>query len=144
MEYLDPPPSPSWVRVKGVPLHVWDEEVFRLVGNCLGRTAEIDGYTSSMVNLQEGRIKVLLNKTLSLPCSVLIWVNDLKFSISIEVKGEEQEFVCTMASGYGIGRNCKNERRRGGRLGRKTMMSVCLISIFKKFALDFWGWIGRL
>lgn len=34
--------SPSWVRVKGLSLHVWHEEIFWLVDNCLGRLVEID------------------------------------------------------------------------------------------------------
>lgn len=73
MEHLGPPPCPSWVRVKGIPLHVWHEEVFRLIGNCLGRTVEIDERIRSMEgDLQRGRIKVLLNKNVSIHCTMPI------------------------------------------------------------------------
>ena len=30
MEFLGPPPRPSWVRVKGVLLHAWNVEVFKV------------------------------------------------------------------------------------------------------------------
>lgn len=36
--------------------------------------------------LQECKIKVLLNKIVSLPCTIPVWVEDLKFVIHIEEK----------------------------------------------------------
>ena len=35
------PPSLLWVIVKGV----WREDTFRLIGDCLGGTVEVDGRT---------------------------------------------------------------------------------------------------
>lgn len=36
MEVIGSPPSFRWVRLYGVPLQVWREGVFRLLGDCLG------------------------------------------------------------------------------------------------------------
>lgn len=84
MEFLGPPPWPMWLVVRGVPLHAWHEEVFRLIGNCISRIVLVNGSTTSMEDLQDGRIKVLMDKTVSLPCSMPLWVEDLRFFIQIE------------------------------------------------------------
>lgn len=67
MEVLGPPPRPLWVHVKGLPLHIWHEKVFDLIGEFLGRAVKVDWRTVEEVDLQWGRIKVILNKTVSLP-----------------------------------------------------------------------------
>lgn len=42
MECMGPPPNPVGLKIQGAPLHVWHEDVFKLIGNCLGRTVEVD------------------------------------------------------------------------------------------------------
>lgn len=41
MEVLGRSPRPCWVRLRGVPLHLWRESIFRKLGDCLGCTLEI-------------------------------------------------------------------------------------------------------
>lgn len=42
MEVLGRPPGVVWLRFKGVTLHVWREGLFKLLGDCLGQTSEVD------------------------------------------------------------------------------------------------------
>ena len=62
MDFLGPPPHPTWVLMKGVPLHTWIKEAFKLLGNCLGRAVEIDRRIMSKEHSQSGLIKVTLNR----------------------------------------------------------------------------------
>lgn len=69
--------KPVWVRLKDVPLQVWHEYVFRLQGDCLGSTVEVDTATVTKEYSREGRVKVLLNKSGELPAHLTIWVDTL-------------------------------------------------------------------
>ena len=42
MECLGHHPCPCWIKIKGLPLHAWHEDVFKLLGGCLGSAVEID------------------------------------------------------------------------------------------------------
>ncbi|KAJ8626716.1 hypothetical protein MRB53_020023 [Persea americana] len=42
MEVLGSPPCEVWIRLKGVPLHVWRAETFSLLGEYLGSMLEVD------------------------------------------------------------------------------------------------------
>lgn len=70
MEVIRSAPRPCWVRFHGVPLHAWREEVFRLLGNCLGATLEVDILTISKEVLTHGRVKVLTGKARKLPVPI--------------------------------------------------------------------------
>lgn len=60
MEVIGSPPRPSWVKFSGVPLHAWREEVFRLSGDCMGASIEVDQRTISKEILTHSRVRVLL------------------------------------------------------------------------------------
>ncbi|KAK2375108.1 hypothetical protein QL285_076019 [Trifolium repens] len=55
-----------WVKVLGVPLHVWGENFFKLVGARFGEFVDFDAATASRSRLDVARIK------LSTPCRSLI------------------------------------------------------------------------
>ncbi|XXG67593.1 hypothetical protein AAC387_Pa06g0901 [Persea americana] len=57
MEVLGSPPCEVWIRLKGVPLHVWRAETFSLLGEYLGSMLEVDPATSRMENLLFERVK---------------------------------------------------------------------------------------
>ena len=59
MEVIGAPPRPKWIKFHGVPLQAWREEVFRLLGDVLGRTLEVDHRTASKEILTNGRVKIL-------------------------------------------------------------------------------------
>lgn len=45
MECLGHPPRPCWIKIRGMHLHAWQEDVFKLVGECLGCTIDVDEKT---------------------------------------------------------------------------------------------------
>ena len=47
-----------WVRVVGLPLHCWSEEIFKRIGDCCGGFVEVDGETKNGSRLQWARILV--------------------------------------------------------------------------------------
>ncbi|KAL6327375.1 hypothetical protein AAG906_018977 [Vitis piasezkii] len=48
----------AWVRVVGLPLHLWSREVFKLIGDGCGGLINVDENTFSMANLQWARLLV--------------------------------------------------------------------------------------
>ena len=56
--------------------------MFRLIGDCVGKTVEVDARTREKKVLKEGRVQVLFNSSTILPMQVPIWVDDLKFKVS--------------------------------------------------------------
>ncbi|WJZ85239.1 hypothetical protein VitviT2T_004785 [Vitis vinifera] len=48
----------AWVRVVGLPLHLWSREVFKLIGDGCGGLINVDEKTFSMANLQWARLLV--------------------------------------------------------------------------------------
>ena len=50
--------SEVWVRVVGLPLHLWNREVFKLIGDGCGGFITVDNKTESMAELQWARLLV--------------------------------------------------------------------------------------
>ena len=48
----------AWVRMVGLPLHLWSSEVFKLIGDSCGGFIVVDEDTDSMAELQCARILV--------------------------------------------------------------------------------------
>lgn len=67
------------MKITEVSLQAWNEEVFKLLGNCVGKSLEVDQRTASKEISDEGRVMVILNKPL--PASVALWVEDLTYAI---------------------------------------------------------------
>eukprot|EP00268_Persea_americana_P002365 TRINITY_DN10711_c0_g2_i1.p1 TRINITY_DN10711_c0_g2~~TRINITY_DN10711_c0_g2_i1.p1 ORF type:complete len:318 (-),score=66.73 TRINITY_DN10711_c0_g2_i1:542-1495(-) len=101
MEVQGPPATTVWVRIKGVPLQVWHEEVFKLLGYCLGRTVEVDSGTVHKDSLREGRVKVLLDTTGTMTDRLKIWVEELLFTVGVELEEERMEREDTGENGEG-------------------------------------------
>lgn len=51
----------------------------------MGRTVEVDVRTQKEF-LKGGRVKVLLNSSVTMPLSVPVWVKDLKFIVTLEAE----------------------------------------------------------
>lgn len=84
MEVLGSPPISPWVEIEGLPLQAWHEGIFKLLGDCIGRTVDVDERTQKKEFLMEGRIKVLIKNTVTLPISIPVWVEDLKFLVLVK------------------------------------------------------------
>lgn len=105
MEFQGHPARPTWVGMCGVPVQVWNEEVFQLLGNCINWNFFVDSQTEQRKNLEVGRVKVFLNKSGSLPLIVPLWVEDLMFFVEIrEEDGANQvlEAVAGSCSGNNL------------------------------------------
>lgn len=74
---------PVWVNFQGVPAHSWNEEIFKLLGNCLGRTILVDPKTTLKEDLEVGKVMVILERSESLPTSLSLWVNDIIFQVRV-------------------------------------------------------------
>lgn len=105
MEVWGPLPTPIWVTMKVVPLHIWHEEAFRMIGNCIGCTMEVDQKTNAKEVLEEGKIKVVLENVTSLPMSLHLWVEEIKYTVLVEREGliEERGYTCI---------SCRGKRKR--------------------------------
>ena len=71
-----------WVRVLGLPLHMWSQEVFKKIGNCCGSFITVDENTAHLSNLQWARILV---KSLgrALPGALQVVVGSSSFSFQL-------------------------------------------------------------
>ena len=67
----------DWVRVVGLPLHLWNCEVFKLIGDGCGGFFAVDENTNSMAELQWARSLVkLVGRDLTHLCSDCGWVGE--------------------------------------------------------------------
>ena len=72
----------AWVRVVGLPLHLWSREVFKLIGDGCGGLIAMDENTDFMVELQWARLLVkVVGK--DLPTSVQLVVGSRCFSVQL-------------------------------------------------------------
>ena len=72
--------SEAWVRVLGLPLHLWSREVFKKIGDGCGVFITEDEDTASMAELQWAKILVKLDIR-SLPSSAQVVVGSGCFSV---------------------------------------------------------------
>ena len=116
MEVLGSPPCPVWVKVRGLPLQAWHEETFKLIGECIVCTVEVDDRTKEEY-LKEGRIRLLLDRSVTLPLSIPIWVEDLQFNVLVEMAEEDDSLQENMKRSCGkegnqpLGRRCTCRRK---------------------------------
>ena len=72
----------AWVRVLGLPLHLWSREVFIKIGDCCGGFVAMDEGSVNSVQIQWVRILVRLNGR-SLPVSSQLVVESMCYSIQL-------------------------------------------------------------
>ncbi|XXG82326.1 hypothetical protein AAC387_Pa10g0301 [Persea americana] len=80
-------PTPKWIHFHGVPLHAWNKGVFRLLGDFIGSTIEVDHCTSEKEISAYGRVKVLINRICKLPIDIPLSVEGRVIFIRVEVEG---------------------------------------------------------
>lgn len=77
------PAKPTWVGMCGVPAQVWNE-VFYLLGNFY-RADHLSGQSNSAEEERGGgEVLILLDRSVSLPSDIPLWVEDLKFLVKIK------------------------------------------------------------
>lgn len=97
MEIQGHPLHPYWIRMKGAPLHVWRESIFRKLGNCFGRTLEVDWQTILQENLQFVCVKVLLDDSWQFPSKNPLWLDDLSTLVTVEEESKDTSVELEMS-----------------------------------------------
>lgn len=77
--------------MKGVSFHVWQKSFFHRLGDCLGKTMEVDRRTVSRENLLFGRVKILLESSKKVPTTLSLWLDDLIASVDVEKDCEDKK-----------------------------------------------------
>ncbi|KAJ9700790.1 hypothetical protein PVL29_006215 [Vitis rotundifolia] len=72
----------AWVRIVGLPVVLWDQEILRRVGEECGGFLAIDSQTEKMEELQWARILVKI-KGKELPNAVEIWVEEECYTLTL-------------------------------------------------------------
>lgn len=78
-------PWRSLVENQRCPLRVWREGVFKLLGDCVGQTLEVDHRTTQQEDLLFDRVKVLRDETRRLPKEIFLWMDDIQVPVTVEV-----------------------------------------------------------
>lgn len=79
MEVLGPNLHSCWIRLVGIPLHAWSEEVFNQVGSCIGQVLEFDEDAKLMSRFDGVRLKILRDLQRELPKFVALEVEGVRF-----------------------------------------------------------------
>lgn len=63
--------------------------MFTLLGNSIGRTFKVAIGTVQKKDMEVGRVKVLLDNRRTIPVSIPLWAEDVKFYVEISLDDEE-------------------------------------------------------
>ena len=75
-------PRPTWIRVVGLPLHLWTGEILKKVGDSCGGFVALDEETSLKTDLHWARILVKMNSTKK-PSSVNLLAGARSYKLQI-------------------------------------------------------------
>jgi hypothetical protein len=83
-----------WVQIYGIPLHIWGENFFKMVGNSLGVFIDFDEETARMARFDVARIKVLTTTWAFIDESLKVEVEGVGFSLwVVEERGKQGAVV---------------------------------------------------
>ena len=71
-----------WMRVMGLPLHLWSREVFKKIRDCCGGFVAVDGSTDAFKELQWARLLVKL-KRIEWPSPLQVVIDTTCFAIQL-------------------------------------------------------------
>jgi hypothetical protein len=80
-----------WIQVYGIPLHIWGDDLFKMIGNKLGAFLDYDEETASMARLDVARLKIRIGKWAVLDEVVKVEVEGVIFSLwVVEERGRQR------------------------------------------------------
>jgi hypothetical protein len=83
-----------WVQVYGIPVHIWGEKLFKVLGNRLGVFLDFDMETASLARFDVARIKVLSSKWAFLDDIVKVEAEGVGFDLwVVEERGNQRSVV---------------------------------------------------
>jgi hypothetical protein len=83
-----------WLRCRGVPLHAWDESLFRQIADRFGSFIEVDPYTANRSKLDIPRVKISLSKMESIDSVISILVMGKTYQVWVVEEGECEVVGC--------------------------------------------------
>ena len=107
-----------WVRVMGLPLHLWSREVFKKIGNCCEGFVAVDESTVAFKELQWARILVK-SEGLEWPSSLQVVIGTTCFAIQLwwEVLPRVSEVFPVTRNGSGNEQEVREEEGGASRAG---------------------------
>ncbi|PNY16690.1 hypothetical protein L195_g013415 [Trifolium pratense] len=73
----------TWVKVYGIPLHVWGESLFKAIGNKYGEFIDFDNNTASRAKLDVARIKISTNFRGNIDDSLVVQALGVLYTLQI-------------------------------------------------------------
>ncbi|GAU30796.1 hypothetical protein TSUD_355220 [Trifolium subterraneum] len=73
----------TWVQVVGIPLHIWGEDFFKLVGAKLGEFLDFDEETVNMASFDIARLKIRTKTLTSIDSEFNVEVEGMVFQIGV-------------------------------------------------------------
>jgi hypothetical protein len=80
-----------WIHVYGIPIHIWGDDLFKMIGNKLGVFVDYDEETASMARFDVARVKILTATWASIDENVKVEVEGVCFDLwVVEEKGRQR------------------------------------------------------
>ncbi|XP_026377579.1 uncharacterized protein LOC113271871 [Papaver somniferum] len=98
--------DPIWVRIYGVPLHMWNEDGLSLIASYLGKPILVDDCTIKQSMLLYARICIEIDLDFSYPTSIALFI-DGKFSFDLPIEYQWKPQKCEKCKVFGQSvKNC--------------------------------------
>ncbi|WJX93169.1 hypothetical protein P8452_74729 [Trifolium repens] len=80
-----------WLRCRGIPLHAWDEQLFRMIADSFGSFIELDPSTANRSKLDFARVKISSSKMefIDKVLNILVMEKEYQVWVVEEADGEE-------------------------------------------------------
>lgn len=101
----------GWVRICGLPFHMWRMDVFEKIGECCGGCIEVHNETIKMKDLREAKIKVRKPETGFIPAAISVLEGGTEVVVAMRVLLKEIESEGSTES-WCTTRELKDERNR--------------------------------
>jgi hypothetical protein len=83
-----------WIQVYGIPLHVWGDNLFKMVGNKFGSFVDYDMETATMARFDVARLKIITAIWASIDETVKVEVEGVVFNLwVVEERGRHRSVV---------------------------------------------------
>ena len=103
-----------WVRVMGLPLHLWSREVFKKIGDCCGGFVAVDESTGALKELQWAKISVKL-EGIEGPSSLQVVIGTTCYAIQLWWEMLPRVTDVIPASRFGTGKKLEVREEEGGK-----------------------------
>ncbi|GAU23412.1 hypothetical protein TSUD_331090 [Trifolium subterraneum] len=83
-----------WIQVYGIPIHIWGENLFKMVGAKLGVFLDFDEATASMERFDVARLKILTATWALIDMNLKVEVEGVRFNLwVVEERGKQTSVV---------------------------------------------------